>query len=96
MSLATDIATADAILSDVTTLYVVTMTNGSGTREIVLSGTQRVLWAWACRAGETPTSDLAGFVPVDIRPASISETSAACTCGAREAFSVLCPVHGLA
>jgi hypothetical protein len=91
----TDIATAEARLSDVHAVYSVTMTNGSGVREVVLSGTQATVWLWCCRAGETPSSDLAGFVPVDIRQASIVQTSASCACGQRESYSLACPVHGL-
>lgn len=89
------IAIATALLSDVHDTYVVTMTNGSGTKQIVLSGTQATVWAWCCRAGETRTSNLAGYVPVDIRPATIAETSGACTCELRESFSPACLVHGL-
>jgi hypothetical protein len=97
MSLTAAIATAEARLSDVHATYRVTLTNGSGTKELALAGTQQTVWTWCCRAGETPTSDLAGYVPVDIEPArpTIAQTLAACTCGARESFSVLCPVHGI-
>jgi hypothetical protein len=86
---------AGAVLSDVHATYRVSMTNGSRTREIVLSGTQATVWAWCCRAGETRTSNLVGFVPVDIRPATVTETSGACTCGDRESYALSCPVHGL-
>jgi hypothetical protein len=61
--------------SDVTALYDVTMTNGSGVRHLLLSGSQRSCWTWACRAGEQP-GELLGFVPVDlieIEPAPADE-----------------------
>lgn len=51
--------------SDMQAVYDVTMTNGSGTKHLVLSGSQRTCWTWACRAGEQP-GNLLGFVPVDI------------------------------
>lgn len=51
--------------SDMQAVYDVTMTNGSGTKYLVLSGSQRTCWTWACRAGEQP-GNLLGFVPVDI------------------------------
>lgn len=63
---------AKARLSDTQAAYDVTMTNGSGTRHIVMNGTQRSCWIWACRAGEQP-GNLLGYVPVDIRPVGISE-----------------------
>jgi hypothetical protein len=90
--------TADAILSDVHATYAVTMTNGSGIKELVLTGTQYTVWVWCCRAGETRGSDLAGYVPVDIRLArpTIAQTLAACTCPRwSENYSLSCPAHGL-
>jgi len=51
--------------SDVQATYDVTMSNGSGVRHLVLTGSQRSCWTWACRAGEQP-GNLLGFVPVDI------------------------------
>lgn len=86
---------ADAILSLVHETYRVTMTNGSGTRELVLTGTQRTVWAWCCRAGEARESNLAGYVPVDIRRATLRETGTACTCAPSENYAVGRPVGDL-
>jgi hypothetical protein len=66
--------------SDVTAVYDVTMTNGSGTKHMVMTGSQRSCWTWACRAGEQP-GNLAGYVPVDIIEVE--------PCPAGEAFLVL-------
>lgn len=93
-------ATLDAILSDVQTAYIVTMTNGSGTKELVLSGTQSTVWVWCCRVGEARGTDLSGYVPVGIRPTrpalpTIAQAQVACICGDRENYSLSCPIDGL-
>ena len=44
-----------------------TMTNGSGTRHLVMAGTQATVWTWCCRAGEQP-GNFRGDVPVGITP----------------------------
>jgi hypothetical protein len=48
-------------------VFEVEMTNGSGVERVVMTGRQSTVWAWCCRAGETPESNLAGFVPVAIK-----------------------------
>jgi hypothetical protein len=75
--------------------HVVTMTNGSGTKDLVLTGSEYAVWVWCCRAGEVRDGDLAGYVPVGIRRASLGEKFDACTCPrGSENYSLTCPVDG--
>ena len=62
---AAHIAAVRAALSDAQATYDATLTNGSGTRHVIMAGTQATVWSWCCRAGEQP-GNLAGDVPVGI------------------------------
>jgi hypothetical protein len=59
--------TLPAVLSDTHAAYAVELTNGSSSREMLLTGTYGSVWAHCCRVGETPGTDLTGYVPVGIR-----------------------------
>ena len=70
---------AAAALSDVQGTWEVTVTNGSGTKVLIMTGTQATVWKWAQAAGPSGGVAPGTWWPVDIKPAAVQVPAAVFT-----------------